>query len=265
MEPVFISEVMGEGAEAHRLVRVGSWEMRAQGAAGTEPTVRDLDAAERLGFKRPRDVRKLIERIWPQDKRPIHRATVARRNVRGGGVQEYTVDEYWLTEAQLLKVIARSKTDIAEAILDEMIAVYMAARRGLLVPAGHLPPEQAEDLRRELAEVRASSIAGIIGEDRAVEVTHMLRALAHLRARARGTKERSERRRAENELRNAFDFNGVGTDWPALPRGVLHKVQRVLRRWVKDAHRECRRSGRNAPVVVLRVAVQLSIPFGGAA
>ena len=50
-------------------------------------------------------------------------------------MQKYTADAYWLTEAELLKLCARSETPIAEAILDEMIAVYQAVRRKLLVPA----------------------------------------------------------------------------------------------------------------------------------
>ena len=48
-----------------------------------------------------------------------------------GGTREVSVNEYWLTEAQLLKVVARSETAIAETILDEMIQVYMAVRRHL--------------------------------------------------------------------------------------------------------------------------------------
>lgn len=96
-----------------------------------EPRLRDLDAAERLQFNRPRDIRPLIERIWPENKRPFLRDTVSRRNVRGGGVQEFKVTEYWLTEAELLKLCARARTTVAEAILDEMIAVYLAVRRHL--------------------------------------------------------------------------------------------------------------------------------------
>jgi len=106
------------------------WENMPDG----EPRIRDIDAATRLGYSRPRDVRKVIERIWPEDKRPSCRDTVARQPVGPGGkgTRTYTVTEYWLTEAELLKLIARSETPVAEAILDEMIAVYMAVRRHLV-------------------------------------------------------------------------------------------------------------------------------------
>lgn len=102
--------------------------------ADSQPRVRDIDAATRLGYARPRDVRKTIERIWPEDKRPSCRAAVAHQLVGPGGkgTRTYTVQEYWLTEAELLKLCARAETPIAEAILDEMIAVYMAVRRHLV-------------------------------------------------------------------------------------------------------------------------------------
>lgn len=117
---------------ARRILEAQGWTLVLGGDfPDGEPRIRDIDAAERLGYSQPRDVRKLIVRMWPENKGPIQRATVARRNVRGGGVQEYTVHEYWLTEAELLKLCARSETPIAESILDDMIAVYVAVRRYL--------------------------------------------------------------------------------------------------------------------------------------
>lgn len=104
------------------------WENMPDG----EPRIRDIDAATRLGYSRPRDVRKVIKRIWPENKAPYVRATMARSQTPTGGTREVSVKEYWLTEAELLKLIARSETPVAEAILDEMIAVYMAVRRHLV-------------------------------------------------------------------------------------------------------------------------------------
>jgi len=104
------------------------WENMPDG----EPRIRDIDAATRLGYAEPRMVRKLIKRVWPGNKAPYVRSTVARTSMPKGGTREVKVTEYWLTEAELLKLIARSETQVAEAILDEMIAVYMAVRRHLV-------------------------------------------------------------------------------------------------------------------------------------
>lgn len=126
----------GAGCSARRVLTVGEgesawpfsvWEEDGDG----EPRIRDLDAAVKLGFSRPRDVRKIIERIWPESPRPIQRPTVERTSMPRGGERVVTTRSYWLTEAELLKLIARSETPIAESILDEMIRVYMAVRRHL--------------------------------------------------------------------------------------------------------------------------------------
>lgn len=155
--PALVSAVLGEGTDAHRLVHVGDATLTVwQEYGDDEPRMLDTDVAKRLRFKNPRDIRKLIERTWLAGQRPIQRATVARRNVRGGGVQIFTVMAYWLTEAQVLKVCARSEAPVAEAILDDMIAVYIAARRGLLAPAAPGLDEAA------LARAIAASLAPIV-------------------------------------------------------------------------------------------------------
>lgn len=111
-----------------------------------EPMVRDLELGERLGYERPRDIRKLIERMVADGKlNDIHRcATVAR------GAAPQPVTEFWLTEAQALKVAAKSETAPADALLDEMIRVFMLARRGQL-PAPPARDVLATELRVALA------------------------------------------------------------------------------------------------------------------
>lgn len=163
-----ISDVLGAGADAHRIVRVRGWTLRAEGADGTEPMVRDIDAATHLGFARPRDVRKLIERIWPEGQRPHVRATVARTSMPRGGEREVVTNEYWLTERQLLKVIARAETDIAEAILDEMIDVFVAARRGLLPQQRPVNAAAVAELVREAVTEATAAIRDELASLRAV-------------------------------------------------------------------------------------------------
>jgi hypothetical protein len=143
-----VVERIAEGGE--RTLDLGAWHLVCA-AGDDEPRVRDIDAAECLGFKRPRKVRDLIERIWPKNKRPDVRPTVGRASMPRGGTREVTVKEYWLTEAELLKVIARSETPVADAILDDMIRVYMAVRRYLLTHPARRVANDADPLHLDRA------------------------------------------------------------------------------------------------------------------
>lgn len=157
--PTTPPEVVTVTDEAERRVlTVGDWRLVVwHDWEDGEPRVRDLDAAVRLGFKQPRMVRLLIERVWPDEaRRPRSRAVEERRGNRGG---TQTVREYWLTEAELLKLVTRSRTPIAEAITDAMIATYMAVRRKLLVPADASSPALApppESLAQAITAARAT-------------------------------------------------------------------------------------------------------------
>lgn len=154
------------------LREVNGWTVGFRGDDG-EPLVRDIDLGERLGYERPRKIRDLIERLRDAEKlNDIHqRPTVGRWP---GQVAPQAVTEYWLTEAQALKVAAKSETDVADALLDEMIAVYMAARRD------ELPPQRATSiiqddhesqlrlltLRQKLGlEILSAAPPGVLSED----------------------------------------------------------------------------------------------------
>ena len=92
-----------------------------------EPRTRDLDLADRLGFGRPRDIRKLIERNLPEIESFGVCATVAQ-NHNGGRGRPAT--EYWLSEEQALLVAALSDADRAAAVRHMLIKVFVAWRRG---------------------------------------------------------------------------------------------------------------------------------------
>lgn len=114
-----------------------------------QPRARDLDIAKRLGYKRPRKIRDLIARLRDAGKlNDVHR----RPEVGRRGFVEEIIDEYWLTEAQALKVAAKSETDAADALLDEMIHVYTLARAGRLTPQDWILPEYAQ---RRIVDVQA--------------------------------------------------------------------------------------------------------------
>ncbi len=136
MHRVQVGPVVGSGASAHKLVTVGNWRLAILSTQGDEPRVRDLDLAERLGYARPREIRHLIRGLIEAGKLldVAMRGAVQRIEKRGAirGVEEREVEEFWLTEAQALKVIAKSGTDAADALLDEMIEVFRLAIRGML-------------------------------------------------------------------------------------------------------------------------------------
>jgi len=115
-----------------------------------QPLVRDLDLGEWLGFDRPRDVRKIIERhLLSLGEVSRHRGAKPLKGSKGGRPEEV----YFLTEAQALKVVAKSETELADRILDHVITVYLALRRG---GEQALPPSwqaQQEQRQREMAQV----------------------------------------------------------------------------------------------------------------
>lgn len=102
-----------------------------------DPLIRDVDLAVRLGYERPRDIRQLIDRLIKAGnlKEIKMRGAVQRIEIRPDVFREEIVNEYWLTQKQALKVIMRSDADLADAIQDEVIDVYVAYRQERLRPA----------------------------------------------------------------------------------------------------------------------------------
>jgi hypothetical protein len=167
-----VSATIGQGDDAHRLVRVGAWNFTVwEALVDDEPRIRDLDAGERLGFTRPRNIRKLI-RSGRKIAELHKRSTVERYEIRPGIEHPgQPTDEFWLTEAQVLKLCARTETPIAEPILDDMIRVYIAVRRGLLglhaldatavrAIAKQVAAAAVAPLQQEIAELRTLLTAG---------------------------------------------------------------------------------------------------------
>lgn len=100
-----------------------------------EPRARDIEIAERLGFGRPRDIRKLIERNISEFE---GLGTLARRRgaqLRSNGAK-HEVDEFWLNEEQSLLAGALSDAENAAAVRAMLIRCFVAWRRGHMMPAG---------------------------------------------------------------------------------------------------------------------------------
>jgi len=115
------------------IVKVNGWTLTQEGEG--EPLIQDLELATRLGYARPGNIRGLIRRMEEAGQLTGVYFTAKQTSTKGGRPSE----EYHLTEAQSLKVIARSKTDAADKILDEVIGVYIQWRRGQLASPAPAP------------------------------------------------------------------------------------------------------------------------------
>ncbi|MEW9272409.1 phage antirepressor KilAC domain-containing protein [Gluconobacter oxydans] len=108
-----------------------------------ELRILDTDLATRLGFDRPRDIRKLIKRYEAELGRMGRCATVARRPESGG----HTVTEYYLNEEQALFITAKSETAAATKITIEIVTQFAAFKRGKApTPKPSIPQTYAEAL-----------------------------------------------------------------------------------------------------------------------
>lgn len=109
-----------------------------------EPRARDLDIAERLGFSNPLMIRKLIERHAEGLSHFGVISTVEKTSGKKGG---RPANEFWLNEAQSLYITAKSETDKANLVLEMLISVFVAWRRG------HLPTVDQNALARQMAAI----------------------------------------------------------------------------------------------------------------
>lgn len=132
-----VGPVVNNGTDTRQTLTVNGWRLCVFSTDTGEPRIRDLDLAERLGYSHPINIRNLIRRLVAEKKlSPVFVVSTVKTSKmpRNGGVREVRSEEFWLTEAQALKVIARSETGVADKILDEMIDVFRLAIRGLLTP-----------------------------------------------------------------------------------------------------------------------------------
>lgn len=244
--PVFVSEVIGDGPDAHREVRVGDWTLTVPGAEGTEPEIPDDALAARLGLA-DNDLRSLARRhaaagnIAPR----AYRRTVRRFTKGGRNRGEVTVDGFMFNEADALFLVTRSETPRAVALTREMIAVYMAARRGLLPrPAPAAPPQLAAEvsaLRAAVVDLQRELASGTIGPDVALEkIVTPLRRIAALRG-ATGRDRKAERARYDRRLRNLLGHARRGATWARLDRKLLHVAELHVGEWLDAAIRDARR------------------------
>jgi hypothetical protein len=114
----------------------------------SEPRARDIDLAERLGFSRPRNIRRLIER-HRSELEQFGTCSTVERVMRGNDVTEY-----WLNEEQALLMSILSNAPNAAAVRAMLIRVFVAYRRGHLV--------EADAPMAELSPAARNAIGGIV-------------------------------------------------------------------------------------------------------
>ncbi len=163
---VTVSDVFGAGEDAHRIVRVGACTFKAPplAKARVRLKVRDVDLAQRLVYKRPEKIRDLIRRLISEGKlNDVEVFTPAGKTSGGRPAREY-----WLTEAQALKVVAKSETAKADALLDEVIRVFMLAVDGLLPQA--IDPKLIAEHTAPLHEALSRKDALLVARDRDLDI-----------------------------------------------------------------------------------------------
>lgn len=91
-------------------------------ATDGEPRIRDLDLAEMLGYERPHEIRRLIERH--RDRLGLF-VTMTKSHGGRPGV------EHWLTERQALFVTTQSRTERSADISMLLVDAFLAVRQQL--------------------------------------------------------------------------------------------------------------------------------------
>lgn len=117
----------------HGATRPGSQALNALALTPVdgEPCIFDLTLAERLGFDRPRDIRKLVKRNLPKLQRFGVCATVAQTSGKHGGRPSVA---YYLNQKQSIWVCMKSETERAFDVQAEIVRVFDAYLRGDLLP-----------------------------------------------------------------------------------------------------------------------------------
>lgn len=220
------------------ITSVQGWAVATGGFDDGEPRIRDLELAERLGYERPRAIRDLIDSLVRSGKLNDSEVCRVARQTRGGG---RPATEYWLTEAQALKVVAKSETRKADALLDEVIRVFVMVRRGQLpdvsamlggalkqiLPALMTEIVAAVDQR---IDARVGSLSfGVIRPWELGSIKRRLSAAADRAVMAKAYRSRKSALGALTmRLRTAIGWTGTGAAMNRMPASMLPYAEREL-------------------------------------
>lgn len=213
-----------------KIITINGW---ALDASTDEPRIRDIDLAERLGHKRPRNLRLTIKGFKESGVLPgvDVRCSQQRTSMPRGGEREEAVTEYWLTEAEALFVIAKSTTPVANAITREVIDVFLAWRRGHLKPAPvPAPVDVAALVKATVQELLASRLgdgAPTIGPSGARRVSMALsEQAANLAVAMPALSRQRHRAQADAMLRRQLGWSWQ--PWHLYPSADLARLEAAL-------------------------------------
>jgi len=248
---------MSTQTQAADIIVVEGWQLDVRDA--DEPRIRDVDLAERLGYERPRKLRDIIRRYEKSgDLSGVHvRPTVGRTSMPHGGERQVTVDEYWLTEADALFIVAKSETAEAKALTREMIRVFRLAMRRQL-PGQQLGPDPATERRLAALEKTMGDIAALlkqsleqqhrpalpqlyepgVGKAAADVLKRQLTEYGELMHRADPSRSaKSHRTHGDVELRALLGWGGLGRTWSLLPLGRRDDLAVAIEAMLQRARR----------------------------
>lgn len=93
---------------------------------GSEPMIEDLELGKRLGYAEPRMIRKLIKRMLENNQLKPEQVRSTVERLSNGAIST----TYCLGEFASLKVTTKSETENADEITNEVIRVFIDARKG---------------------------------------------------------------------------------------------------------------------------------------
>jgi hypothetical protein len=126
----------------------------------SEPTVRDLDLANALGFQRPTSIRVLIKRNLPMLEAMGSLHQIDAMIVAGKGARR-AVTEYRLTRPQAAFIIAKAGTKRADSLAVSIAEVFAMAADGRLAPVDEAASAELGAVR----ERQESRLAAIVAEE----------------------------------------------------------------------------------------------------
>jgi hypothetical protein len=210
--------------EKHWIARLGDRQLPLERQSDQETRVQDIRLAEFVGFKRPRNIRRLIRNMIAAGKlSDVHCRSVTERQSTGqGGEREFTVVEYWLTRTQALLVVTQSDTPRAWEMTKAIVSAFEQTLDGRVsdnsqLAGAILKLSEAVTVQGQAITALAVRVGGIeerltapqpnrhglLGEAGAREILNALQEIAGYYAVRKTPAWRAKRRSVDLEVREA--------------------------------------------------------------